>query len=97
MSLLTIPGANVTALLAAWFPPYQPPAGPVAPAAFVSCVGLAAGAGYYGASMTVAGCNLLVSGQTYTLDPRGSFVFHQSPNPFSPNGISSWFESVSGK
>jgi hypothetical protein len=93
MSLLTSANANVSALLAAWFPPYAPPTAPT-PTAFVSCVGIAEGAGYYAANLTAPGCNILINGQVYTADPRGAFTFIQSANPFSPGGVSSYFTAV---
>jgi hypothetical protein len=65
-------------------PPYNPPPAPKPVAQPKSCVGASLGAGYFAA---LSGCNL-TNGQSYSIDPRGTFVFHSVATPF---GSSVWF------
>jgi hypothetical protein len=80
------------------YPPFVPPTPVPTPTPITSAVGINEGAGYY--SVTTLGTEMFVSGQltdgqTYTADPRGTFTFHASPDPFGVNegDFATWFKA----
>lgn len=82
-------GAIMVSTNPANYPPFvtTPPVTPASEP--TSLVGASEGAGYYQAYPQAV--SILVNGQTYTADPRGTFTFHTSPSPFAPGGVTAWF------
>ena len=84
------PGAIMVSLALSSYPPFTPPpAPPPPPTAPTSLVGINEGGGFFQAYQ--AALVSLKNGEVYTADPRGSFTFHVSNNPFAPNGVTIWF------
>jgi hypothetical protein len=85
---IPVPDMTNDAAVQAAYPPFVVPAPPPNPAPGVSAVGQSIGAGYY-AVLSSAG---LKDGDSYTADPRGTFVYHRRSTPF---GYSQWFWALS--
>jgi len=82
-------GAILVSTNPANYPPFIKTTVPTPTSDPTSLVGASEGAGYYQAFPQAIA--ILVNGQEYTADPRGTFTFHTSQSPFAPGGVTAWF------